>query len=77
MTQNQGPAEEAAEILAEIRTLTARADRLLIQLKDTGTSWAEIARLIDPTDPPARSTAQRRIEAARRRLANQPTEEQK
>ncbi|MFF8996196.1 hypothetical protein ACF09H_41010 [Streptomyces sp. NPDC014983] len=64
------PATEATQILAQIRTLTARADELLVQLRDAGMSWADLAALIDPTDPPARSSAQRRIETARRRLAD-------
>jgi len=62
------PAAEATRLLAQIRRLTARADRLLIQLKDSGASWADIAALIDPDRPDARSSAQRRIESARRRL---------
>jgi hypothetical protein len=69
-------AAEAAQILAEIRERTARADWLLIYLKDSGTSWAEIARLIDPTNPPTRSTAQRRVESARRRLTEQAVKDE-
>ena len=59
---------EAARVLAEIRRLTARADELLVQLRDAGMSWAEVAALIDPDEPPARSSAQRRVESARRRM---------
>lgn len=64
----EDPAMEAARVLTEIRGLTAHADRLLVQLRDGGMSWGELARLIDPDSPPARSSAQRRIESARRRL---------
>ncbi|MFF4756363.1 hypothetical protein ACWD5R_39535 [Streptomyces sp. NPDC002514] len=66
----QDAAAEAARLLAQIRQLTARADELLVQLRDSGMSWGDLAALIDPASPPARSSAQRRIESARRRLTN-------
>ncbi|MET9016899.1 hypothetical protein ABZX74_39485 [Streptomyces olivaceoviridis] len=68
----QDPATEAARLLSQIRQMTARVDELLVQLRDAGMSWADLAALIDPDDPPARSSAQRRIDSARRRLANRP-----
>lgn len=61
-------AVEAAEVLAEVRALTVRADRLLVRLREGGMSWGDLSRLIDPDNPPARSSAQRRIVSARRRL---------
>ncbi|MDX2692165.1 hypothetical protein [Streptomyces ipomoeae] len=67
-TPTEDPAAEAARVLTEIRGLTAHADRLLVQLRDGGMSWGDLARLIDPDSPPARSSAQRRIESARRRI---------
>ena len=69
MTTDRDAATEAAQVLAQIHTLTAHADLLLIQLRDAGMSWAGIAALIDPARPPARSSAQRRVESARRRLS--------
>ncbi|MFB8039437.1 hypothetical protein ACFC5Z_42460 [Streptomyces sp. NPDC056004] len=59
-------AEEAARL--RIRKDTARADSLLVQLRADGMSWGDLAALIDPDNPPARSSAQRRVESARRRL---------
>jgi hypothetical protein len=64
-------AAEAAQLLAQIRRDTTRADELLVQLRGSGMSWGDLARLIDPDNPPARSSAQRRIESAQRRLAEQ------
>ncbi|WP_405691016.1 hypothetical protein [Streptomyces sp. NBC_00057] len=60
--------EAAARLLAHIREDIARADALLVQLRDGGMSWGDLAALIDPDNPPARSSAQRRVEFARRRL---------
>ncbi|MFE7268746.1 hypothetical protein ACFU9B_43505 [Streptomyces sp. NPDC057592] len=68
MTAPEKLAQEAARLLAHIREDTARADDLLVQLRDGGMSWGDLAALIDPDNPPARSSAQRRVESARRRL---------
>ena len=66
-------AAEAAQVLDHIRTLTARADRLLVRLRDNGMSWGDLAHLIDPDSPPPRSSAQRRLESARHRISMEAT----
>lgn len=53
-----------------IDQLGRRQDALIVGLKDRGTSWASLARLIDPDeDDPARlrSAMQRKYEAGRKR----------
>ncbi|MFF3959758.1 hypothetical protein ACFYY1_42330 [Streptomyces sp. NPDC001890] len=53
MTTPEKLAQEAAQLLAHIREDTARADALLVRLRDGGMSWGDLAALIDPDDPPA------------------------
>ncbi|MFI9789006.1 hypothetical protein ACIHEI_36655 [Kitasatospora sp. NPDC051984] len=53
-----------------IEQLARRQDALLVALKDSGTSWSELARLVDPeeSDPMSkRSAMQRKYETGRRR----------
>jgi hypothetical protein len=49
--------------------LTRRMDALTVALKDRGTSWTQLARLVEPEEDPTRlrSAMQRRYEAGRRR----------
>ncbi|MEU3978435.1 hypothetical protein [Streptomyces bacillaris] len=67
MINDKDRASEATRTCAAIRELTARADQLLLELRGSGASWAELATVINPEDPPRRSTVQRRVEAADRR----------
>ncbi|MDH6145969.1 hypothetical protein P3T35_008031 [Kitasatospora sp. GP30] len=50
--------------------LTRRQDALIVALRDRGTSWGQLARLVDPDEPEPqrlRSAMQRRYEAGRKR----------
>ncbi|MGV0095110.1 hypothetical protein [Streptomyces californicus] len=60
-------AEEATRACAAVREQATRADELLVQLRGLGASWAELAKVINPVDPPTRSSVQRRVETADRR----------
>ncbi|QKW31491.1 hypothetical protein HUT11_35605 (plasmid) [Streptomyces seoulensis] len=60
---------EVTQTFALIKELTVHADHLLVKLRGNGASWSELAALINPEDPPTRSSVQRRVEAADRREA--------
>ncbi|MFE3381668.1 hypothetical protein [Streptomyces anulatus] len=66
---------EATRACATVRELTARADALLLRLRGCGASWGELATVINPTNPPTRSSVQRRVEAADRRETERRTAE--
>jgi hypothetical protein len=63
-------AEELKSTAWMVTQLTRRMDALIVALKDRGTSWTELARLVEPdeADPSRlRSAMQRRYETGRRR----------